>query len=101
MRKLLMSALCSILYATPAMVLGGDEVDYSAPYMVVEDGELVTKYPAKDHDGAVPSTDEAVSDIAVAAASETQSGRAWFFAATAIAMVIVLLLALRRRRKLP
>jgi hypothetical protein len=34
----------------------GDEVDYSAPYVVVENGELVTKYPAKEHkvDEGVP-----------------------------------------------
>ncbi len=33
---------CSCVYA-------GDEVDYSAPYLTVENGELVTRYPAKEH----------------------------------------------------
>ncbi len=50
---------CSCVYA-------GDEVDYSAPYLTVENGELVTRYPAKEHapdDIPVqpePSPDEAV-----------------------------------------
>ncbi len=30
-------------------VYAGDEVDYSAPYLTVENGELVTRYPAKEH----------------------------------------------------
>jgi hypothetical protein len=30
--------------------MAGDEVDYSAPYITLENGELVTKYPAKQHD---------------------------------------------------
>ena len=30
-------------------VYAGDEVDYSAPYITVENGELVTRYPAKEH----------------------------------------------------
>ncbi len=30
-------------------VYAGDEVDYSAPYVTVENGELVTRYPAKEH----------------------------------------------------
>lgn len=35
-------------------VLAGDEVDYSAPYLTLEDGKLVTKYPLKEH---VPGED--------------------------------------------
>lgn len=30
-------------------VYAGDEVDYSAPYITVEHGELITRYPAKEH----------------------------------------------------
>ncbi len=30
-------------------VYAGDEIDYSAPYVTVENGELVTRYPAKEH----------------------------------------------------
>ena len=30
-------------------VYAGDEVDYAAPYLTVENGELVTRYPAKEH----------------------------------------------------
>lgn len=29
--------------------IAGDEVDYSAPYITLENGELVTKYPPKEH----------------------------------------------------
>ncbi len=31
-------------------VYAGDEVDYSAPYITVENGELITRYPSKYHD---------------------------------------------------
>lgn len=30
-------------------VYAGDETDYSAPYLTVENGELVTRFPAKEH----------------------------------------------------
>ncbi len=30
-------------------VYAGDEVDYSAPYITVENGELITRYPVKEH----------------------------------------------------
>ena len=30
-------------------VYAGDELDYSAPYITVENGELITRYPAKEH----------------------------------------------------
>jgi len=43
----LLSCLCGSVFA-------GDEVDYSAPYMTLEDGKLVTKYPAKEHDPNAP-----------------------------------------------
>jgi hypothetical protein len=33
----------------PKQLFVGDQVDYSAPYLTVEDGELVTKYPTNEH----------------------------------------------------
>lgn len=42
--------------------MAGDEVNYSAPYVTVENGELVTRYPAKDHAPDVePGQEEAGS----------------------------------------
>jgi len=61
MRKCLFAiALLPFLCGT---VFAGDEVDYSAPYMTLEDGKLVTKYPAKEHDpnATKPQTDPAGS----------------------------------------
>lgn len=40
-------------------VFAGDEVDYSAPYMTLENGELVTKYPAKEHVPDAPQSQTA------------------------------------------
>ncbi len=56
----------------------GDEVDYSAPYLTVENGELVTKYPVREHE-AEPLT--------------------WIFAVVAAAIIAVFLF-LRRRRNM-
>lgn len=44
---ILLASFCGSAFA-------GDEVDYSAPYMTLEDGKLVTKYPAKEHDPNAP-----------------------------------------------
>jgi len=33
----------------PTQLYIGDQVDYSAPYLTVENGELVTKYPTNEH----------------------------------------------------
>ncbi|NNC77613.1 MAG: hypothetical protein HKN77_06570 [Woeseiaceae bacterium] len=38
-----------LVFLMPGVSHSGDEVDYSAPYITVENGELVTKYPAKTH----------------------------------------------------
>ena len=48
-RCLLIAAIAVPAAATPP-ARAGDEVDYSAPYVTVENGELVTRYPAKEHD---------------------------------------------------
>lgn len=59
-------AVIAVLAATAMPASAGDEVDYSAPYVTVENGELVTKYPAKAHadtkedgEAAAPRDDEA------------------------------------------
>jgi hypothetical protein len=49
---LLLACCCGSVFA-------GDEVDYSAPYMTLENGELVTKYPAKEHDPNAPQANTA------------------------------------------
>lgn len=62
----------------PAELYVGDDVDYSAPYLTVENGELVTKYPAKQH-----SADPV----------------AWIGPVLAVAVLFALLLLRRRRPK--
>ena len=71
--------------------------DYSAPYLVVEDGELVTKYPAGEHDG--------VSADAAARPGETNDSPAagvdtkkWAIAGAVIIAVVAALLMIRRQR---
>ncbi len=60
----------------------GDEVDYSAPYITVENGELVTRYPAREH------------------ISEDRDPR--LLAGLLVAMaVIAIVAAVRRRRNQP
>lgn len=48
-RCIVIAAIAAPATATPP-AHAGDEVDYSAPYVTVENGELVTRYPAKEHD---------------------------------------------------
>lgn len=92
--------------ATVAVVLllvspfggAGDEVDYSAPYLVVENGELVTKYPAREHAG----TEERDPATAESKAPENaSSGLKWWLAALAggAAAVGVGVAAQRQRRR--
>jgi hypothetical protein len=70
----------------------GDEVNYSAPYLVVENGELLTKYPAREHTG----TEE--KDLAPA---ESRTPAKWWLAALAgaAAAVGVGCVAQRQRRR--
>lgn len=48
-RCLVGTALAALAAAATPPASAGDEVDYSAPYLTVENGELVTRYPAKEH----------------------------------------------------
>jgi hypothetical protein len=47
MGKALVAIALTVILAFGAFA--GDEVDYSAPYLTLENGELVTKYPAREH----------------------------------------------------
>ena len=48
-RLLAIAFLLTGFVLTLSSVMAGDEVDYSAPYMTLENGKLVTKYPDKKH----------------------------------------------------
>lgn len=92
MSRFVVAILLVFLCAVPSIAPAGDEVDYSAPYLVVEDGKLVTKYPAKEHEGESSAADESES-------IDQQDGIAscWTVIVGAIAVLIVV--ALRRRRQ--
>ncbi len=89
---LLLFASLSIWHAAMA----GDDVNYSAPYLVVEDGKLVTKYPAREHDP------NAAAPAAGSAAGATTAGSSasprWLVAAIASLTVVAGLFWLTRRR---
>lgn len=86
----------SLLAVMPAQA--GDEVDYSAPYLVVENGELVTKYPDKQHQNA--DAGDATDAAGEAPGNDAADGSAeWLLAAALVAVIIGLLLALRRARR--
>jgi hypothetical protein len=71
-------------------VFAGDEVDYSAPYMTLEDGKLVTKYPAKEHDPNTPQPNNATTDTSTSAPPEqpTPLGIVLAFALIALAVFL-------------
>jgi hypothetical protein len=75
--------------------IAGDEVDYSAPYLTLENGQLVTKYPAKEH---VPGEEpvQATTEITEAVSSE---GRPQWPIVAVTALVIISVLLLRRRNR--
>lgn len=86
MYRFVSTILLFFLFAVPLVAMAGDEVDYSAPYMVLEDGELVTKYPAKEHEGGTPQQQDSVADF-------------WIIVAAAIVMLIVFVLRRQRKRR--
>lgn len=85
----------ALLVGMVASALAGDEVDYSAPYLTLENGQLVTKYPAKEH---TPGEDPAQATADIAGQQESaESPPPWpIFAAAAIGLAGLLFL-LRRR----
>jgi len=60
----------------PTQLYVGDQVDYSAPYLTVENGELVTKYPTNEHAPA-----------------------AWVWITPLLVIVVLIAAALLRRRR--
>ncbi len=98
MPKFAPAILLFAVFVVPRVAPAGDEVDYSAPYLVVEDGELVTKYPAKEHAGASPEADPQESKATESPQQKVGLDTFWGMAAVAIAVMIVLLLSMRWRR---
>lgn len=83
----------------------GDEVDYSAPYLTVEDGQLVTKYPAKEHDpNAQVTAAPGAEPAGLTAPGESSSPGAepkklWVIAAAGMGLILGLLLLVKRRQR--
>ena len=84
----------------PLVAMAGDEVDYSAPYLVVEDGKLVTKYPGQEHEGV------AAQPVSTSQSESAEAGRAtdlrrWIAATAAIAAIAAIVAGLvwRTRRQ--
>lgn len=92
------SCIIGTVFLAAPIAESGDEVDYSAPYLVVEDGELVTKYPNREHEaGAEEAADDEAETSAPGAADEANRGG---LVAAALAVVVAgLLLIVRRKRR--
>ena len=102
MPKFAPAILLFAVFVVPQVAPAGDEVDYSAPYLVVEDGELVTKYPAKEHASASPEADAQESNAAASTPPQVGLENVWAIGAVVIAVAIALLLLIkwwRQRRE--
>ncbi len=99
MLKFAPAILLFAVFVVPRVAPAGDEVDYSAPYLVVEDGELVTKYPAKEHAGASPEADAQESKATESPQQKVGLDNVWAIAAVAITVALVLLLSIKRGRQ--
>ena len=97
MPRFVVAILLLVIFAIPIAAPAGDEVDYSAPYLVVEDGELVTKYPAREHAGASPQADTQESKATESPQQKVGLDTFLGIAAVAFAVMIVLLLSISRR----
>jgi hypothetical protein len=91
------AVLLCVCALTPLVATAGDDVDYSAPYLVVEDGKLVTKYPAQEHEGD-PAQPAAESEATAGEAIEPAGSQRWLVVAVAAAAVLAGLYWLARRR---
>ncbi len=98
MLKFVPAILLFAVFVVPRVAPAGDEVDYSAPYLVVENGELVTKYPANEHVCVSPEADAQESKVTESPQQKVGLDTIWGKAAVAIAVMIVLLLSIKRRR---
>ncbi len=99
MPRFVVVILLFVIFAMPAVAPAGDEVDYSAPYLVVENGELVTKYPAKEHEGEPPEAAAQASKTVESPQQKVGLDKILAIAAVAIALVIALLLMIKRGRQ--
>jgi hypothetical protein len=77
---------CGCVYAS-------DEVDYSAPYLTVENGELVTRYPAREHAADDAPVEAGVDEVVESPQNEPISWLVWGLLA-----VIVVVAGIRRHR---
>ena len=96
-RHILAGAVLTLLMPA-SLTWAGDDVDYSAPYLVVENGELVTKYPAIEHE-AGESDPAATRDAENQVNDGGNSRTIWGIVAVALAIVIAILVHSRRRAK--
>lgn len=94
MSKFAPAILLFAVFVVPRVAPAGDEVDYSAPYLVVENGELVTKYPAREHEGAAVAGDPQ-ADVD-ATPSDTPSNQLPLTVAAIVALLAFLLWARSR-----
>lgn len=92
---LLMHLFAALFFAES--VRAGDEVDYSAPYLTVENGELVTRYPGNEHSNSLPTSASPADEV-----QERRELQAWQLALVLFLAAIVagaVLLIHRRRRQ--
>jgi hypothetical protein len=98
MPRFVFATLLTVFFAAPLLVSAGDDVDYSAPYLVVEDGELVTKYPAGEHDGVSAENEAPPGETNDLPAAEVDTKK-WGIAGAVIIVVVAALLLIRRERQ--
>lgn len=92
------AVLLIALFTAPVPTRAGDEVDYSAPYLTVENGELVTKYPPKGHDTGAQSAEPGVKESPESLPQESNAQLLWIIVAAAITAAVALLLIRQWRR---
>lgn len=101
-RRLRYAVVLSLAVAAGS-ALAGDETDYSAPYVTVENGELVTRYPAKKHAGTETGAQSLPAPAGEAAGSGAPARAvpplfaALVAAGVVIAVPVVVLVVVRRR----
>jgi hypothetical protein len=99
MLKFAQAILLFAVLALPPVSLAGDDVNYSAPYLVVENGELVTKYPATEHEGAVQNTDEQAAATAAPAEQKITIDNTWLIPIPIVVIIALLIMISRRRQR--
>ncbi len=99
MPRIVLATLLCVVLGAPLVVSAGDDVDYSAPYLVVEDGELVTKYPAQEHDGAAAEADVPAGETIESQPATVATEKNWRIAGAVIIVVVAALVMIWRRRQ--